>query len=53
MASFDLTELPSAAFHIPEAPSASARFLNPADTPKIAKWNIILADTQGHIMYVY
>ena len=52
MVSFDLTELPSAAFHMPEAPSASALF-NPADTPKIAKWNIILADTQGHIMYVY
>ncbi len=52
MASFDLTGLPSAAFHFPEAPDTGA-FFNPADTPKLAKWNIIVADTQGHIMYVY
>jgi len=51
MPSFELTGMTSVGFHLVEAPSIAA-FFNPADVPTMAKWNVILADSSGHIMYV-
>jgi acyl-homoserine-lactone acylase len=51
MPSFELTGMTSVGFHLAEAPSIAA-FFNPASVPTMAKWNVILADTSGHIMYV-
>lgn len=51
MPSFELTGMTALGFHMVEAPSIAA-FFNPADVPTMAKWNVILSDTSGHIMYV-
>ncbi len=51
MPSFELTGMTSTGFHLVEAPSIAA-FFNPADVATMAKWNVILADTSGHIKYV-
>ena len=51
MPSFDLNDMVSKTIHVFESPDA-ASFFNPTETPRMAKWNVIVADRLGHIMYV-